>query len=136
MNDVNLFIHMLERMCPVFFATNTSNYAKWMKRYHLNLLNMDNTHPGTREDFQNEALSVRCTDKCFSRTPVNLMLEQTINADVMSRLTGITAFTLSVSARKRWMITRTAQISIVGHLLKKKDVHKDTKRTHVDLQKM
>jgi len=61
--------------------------------------------------------------------------------------TGITAFTQSVSARKRWMTTRTVRSSIVGHLmtkvglLKKEDVHKDTKQTRVerdnsDLQKL
>ena len=45
-NEVDLFVHTLERMCPVFFATNRPNYARWMTRYHLNLLNMDSTHPG------------------------------------------------------------------------------------------
>ena len=38
------------------------------------------------------ALSIRRTNKDFSRVAVDLTLEQTINADVTSRLTGIAAF--------------------------------------------
>ena len=45
-NDLELFIFCLGKMCAVFFAANRNNYARWMVRYHLNLLNVDTTHPG------------------------------------------------------------------------------------------
>ena len=35
-------------MYAVFFATSRPNYAGWMTRYHLDLLNIDETHPGAR----------------------------------------------------------------------------------------
>ena len=71
------------------FAGNRPNHALWMVRYHFNLLNVD---PGVRRILENGALSIRRTGKDFSRTPVDLTLEQTINADTASRLTGFFSF--------------------------------------------
>ncbi len=111
-NDVDLFLHGLGHMLPVFFAGNRPNYARWMVRYHLNLVNMDKTHPGVQRVLENGALSVRRTKKTFSRTPVDMTLEQTVNADAASRLTGVGSFTQSESARKRWMVTRSVRSSM------------------------
>ncbi len=104
-------------MCHVFFAANRPNYARWMVRYHLNLLNIDDSHLGVRIMLENGGLTVRRTSKSFARVPVDLTLEQTINADAGSRMTGIVAFTQSIAARKRWMITRSTRSAIVGRLL-------------------
>ena len=70
-----------------------------MVRYHLNLLNIEQSHPGVREMLLSGALSVRRTNKSFTRTPVDLTLEQTVNADAASRMTGISAFTININAR-------------------------------------
>ena len=51
-------------------------------------------------------------------------LEQTINADAASRLTGISAFSQSYTARRRWMITRSVRSAIVGALLSKTGIRK------------
>ena len=103
----------------MFFAANRQNYARWMVRYHLNLLNVDPTHPGVRDSLVNGALSIRRSDKSFSRNAVDMTLEQTINADAASRHTGITAFTNSMAARRKWMTTKTIRSAVVGHLLKR-----------------
>ena len=116
-NDVDLFVYALSQMCPVFFAASHQNYARWMVRYCLRLLNIDNTHPGLRDLLQAGAFSVRRTSTSFSRTPVDMTLEQTVNADAASRLTGVSSFTNSDSARKRWMITRAVRSSIVENLM-------------------
>ena len=58
MNDVDLYIYALGQMCPVFFATQRPNYARWMTRYHLNLLNMEQTHEGIRTVFEDGAFSI------------------------------------------------------------------------------
>ena len=105
-NDLELFIHTLGEMCPVFFATNRPNYARWMVRYQLNLLNVDHTHPGVKEMLEGGAMSVRRTTKDFSRSAVDLTLEQTINADAASRLTGVARFGHSDPARRKWMISK------------------------------
>ena len=129
-NDLELFIC---EMCPLFFTTSRPNYARWMVRYYLNLLNVDQTHPGVKQILVGGALSIRRTNKTFSRTAVDLTLEQTINADAASRLTGIAAFSYSDPARRRRMLTRGARNGIVGGLFEKaglktaEDVSKSTK---------
>ena len=51
---------------------------------------------------ENGGSAVKRTTKIFfARAPVDLTLEQTVNADAASRLTGIAAFSQSVGARKR-----------------------------------
>lgn len=117
MNDVPLYTYALGLMCPIFFATHKPNYARWMSLYHLNLLNMDMTHPGIRSSFQGGALSIRRTRHTFSRSAVDITLEQTVNRDAASRQRGIAAFTQNASARKRWTVTRSFRGAIVSCLL-------------------
>ena len=50
-------------------------------------------------DFKNGWFSVSRTRKSFSSTPIDLTLEQTINADSVSQHLGISAITDSISAR-------------------------------------
>lgn len=132
-NDIELFIYALAEMIPLFFATNRPNYSRWMVRYVLNLLNVDTTHPGIKEVLANGALSIKRTSKPFSRTPIDMALEQTINADAASRMTGIASFSTSVNARSRWMVTRSVRSYIVSvlmgkaDLVSKEDVTKDLK---------
>lgn len=80
-NDLDLFTYCLGEMCSIFFATNHPNYARYMVRYHLNPLNIEETHPGGHQMLLSGGVSVRRTSKPFTRTPVDLVLEQTINAD-------------------------------------------------------
>lgn len=90
---------------------NHQNYSRWLVQNLSDLANIDETHPGLRTAFENGALSVRRTAKNFCRTPIDLTLEQTINAN---KLTGISAFTNSISARQKWSEThpvRTASIT-------------------------
>ena len=47
---------------------------------------------------------------------MDLTLEQTVNADAASRMTGISAFTQNVNARSRWMITHSLRSAILGYL--------------------
>ena len=130
-NDLDLFIHSLRNICPIFFSCHRPNYARWMVRYLHNLLNMDITHPGVREALSNGALSIRRSSKGFSRNAVDITLEQTVNADAASHATGITAFTNSEQARKKWMLTMSPRSSIVGHLLVKAGL-----KTHEDVSKL
>lgn len=69
------------------------------------------------EEFECVALSIRRTAKNFSRSPIDLTLEQTINANAANRLTGITSFTNSITARQRWSETHTARTAIITNFL-------------------
>lgn len=84
--------------------------------YSYRLVNREDTHPGISKYFDLGALSVRRTEKNFSRTAHDITLEQTCNRDAASRHTGITAFTISASGRKRWCVTRAARSMIVTTL--------------------
>ncbi|KAK2138952.1 hypothetical protein LSH36_2190g00024 [Paralvinella palmiformis] len=106
-------------MISVLFAANRPNYSRWIMKYHRNLLNIEDSHPGINQVLCNGALSMSRTDKNFSRSAVDFTLEQTINADAASRHTGIVAFNNSDTARQRWMLTRSARSAIVGKLLAK-----------------
>ena len=96
-----------------------------MVRYQLNLLNIDESHPGAKSVLMSGGLSVRRSNKTFSRTPVDLTLEQTINADAASRSTGIVAFTNSQDARRRWLVTHAMRGAILSHLLKSAGLSRD-----------
>jgi len=97
-NDVSLYTHALGLMCSVFFATHEPKYARSMSLYHLNLLNVEATHPWILTNFEAGALSVRRTRHSFSRSAV----EQTVNRGAAaSRQSGIACFTQNVGARKR-----------------------------------
>ena len=66
---------------------------------------------------------------------VNLTNEQTIlqdpcgfefradnvNADVPSRLKGVASFSKSVSARRKWIVTRIVLSELVSHLIESQD---------------
>ena len=117
-NDLNLYIFALSNLCPLFFACHRPNYSRWMVRFLHNLINIDATHPGVRTALEGGALSIRRTEKGFSRNAVNITLEQTVNADAASHSTGITAYTNSDSARKKWAITHSARSAVLSHLFK------------------
>ncbi|RUM44803.1 MAG: hypothetical protein DSY80_04015 [Desulfocapsa sp.] len=146
-NDVNLFITSLGEMCPIFFFGNRPNYSRWMVKYYHNLMNIDTSHPGLRSILENGAFSIRRSTKSFSRNAVDITLEQTINADAASRSTGISAFSQSESAKRRWMVTRSVRSAIIGSLLgsaglkAKEDVSKSLrpyriKKDNTDLNKI
>ena len=80
---------------------------------------MEETHPGLKQLLSQGAMSIKRTDKPFSRSAVDFTLEQTINADAASRKTGIAAFTSSESVRQRWPLTRFVRSAIVGNLFTK-----------------
>ena len=112
-NDLELFIFSLTPIIDLFFATAHVNYSRWLTKFQLDLMNIDDTHPGLKQILGKGAFTVRRTAHDFSRIPVDLTLEQTINADAASRLTGITAFTNDYSARLRWMITKSTRASFI-----------------------
>ena len=102
-NDVPLFVYCLGKMYPVFLSAGRPNYSWWMVKYNLNLLNAEETQPGITEVQEKSGLTIRRTSKSFSRCPMDLTLEQTVNADAASFLTGIAAFTKSIRAREKFV---------------------------------
>lgn len=116
-SDVKLYNYAAHEICALCFAFNHQNYARWLTRNHDNFANIEKTHPGLLEDFENGALSIRRTAKSFCRSPVDLTLEQTINANAGNKLTGVTSFTNNLQARQRWSETHTARTAIITNFL-------------------
>ena len=64
---------------------------------------------------------------------MDLTSEQTVNAGVASKSTGISTFTTSDKSKTRWMLTKSARSSIIGILMKHarlsntSDAHKELK---------
>ena len=44
-----------------------------------------------------------------------------VNADVPSRLKGMTSFSKCVRARRKWIATRSVLIELVSHLIESRD---------------
>ncbi|GBP23630.1 hypothetical protein EVAR_80247_1 [Eumeta japonica] len=86
-------------------------------QYQYNLIKVPTTHPGLEQDFRKGLFGVKRTNKPFSRQPIDLTLEQTINADAARTLTGITYLTHSISARQRWARSHDIRSSIITHVL-------------------
>lgn len=111
-SDTRLYEYTLYHINAMFFLFDHPNYSRWLMFYRHKLSNIDNTHIGMKQQLENGALSVRRTNKNFARTAVDLTLEQTINANASNRLTGISTFTNSLSARQRWIETHGIRMSI------------------------
>ncbi|GFU60009.1 uncharacterized protein TNCV_3237911 [Trichonephila clavipes] len=68
---------------------NQQNYARWTVKYYDNLLKVAQTHSDLYEEFKQSRFGIKRATKPFSRQPINLVLEQTINANTARRLTGV-----------------------------------------------
>jgi hypothetical protein len=115
----------------LFFVSNQPNYARYLVRYLDNLRKVDETHPGLRVNFE------KGSKKPFSKQPIDLTLEQTINADAANKLTGISHITNSISARQRWCRSHTIRSTIISHTMKQtglnkvQDVRADLKNSRI-----
>lgn len=112
--NIDIYIYTLTSVIGLFFATNHGNYSRWLTKFQLDLMNLEQSHPGLRKILEEGAFTVHRAEHAFSRVPVDLTLEQTVNADAASRLTGITSATNSYSARLRWMITKSTRASFTS----------------------
>ena len=131
--DFQLFLARIPDLTNFFFALNHHNYARWMVRYYHNLVVLPNSHPEVYEEFKSGLFSIRRTEKPFSGSPVDLTLEQTINADAANQKKGITSLTNSIGARQRWAESHYLRTALLTQMFdnlgldKKEDVSRDLK---------
>ena len=85
-------------------------------KYYDSLLKLPTTHPEVYDDFKNCWFGIKRAKKNFSGTPIDLTLEQTINADAASQRHGISTVTNSISARQRWAESHYLRTSITSML--------------------
>ena len=99
-----------------FFAFNHINYARWLTRYHDNLLKLQETHPTVYAEFKDGLFFIKKTNTSFSGISTDLTLEQTIGADAVCQRIGISAMSNSISARQRWAQSHHIRTSEILHL--------------------
>ena len=75
---------MLVTIIDLYFATNQQNYARWISKYQLDLMTLDDSHLGLRPFIEDGDFSVRQSNNQFARIPVDLTLEQTVSVDAAS----------------------------------------------------
>ncbi|GFU98409.1 hypothetical protein TNCV_3652401 [Trichonephila clavipes] len=106
----------------LFFICNQPNYARWASKYYDNLMKIAENHPDLFEEFQKGFFGIQRTYKPFSKQPIDLVLEQTINADAARRLTGVIQFTNSISACQRWALSHDIRSTTISYVYKDLDL--------------
>lgn len=71
------------------------------------------------EQFRKSAFQVKRTKKNLGRSPEDLTLEQTVNADAANTMTVISHFTNSVPGRQRCALSYDIRTTVISTLLKK-----------------
>ena len=144
LGDLELYIYGLPQITNYLCTFNHPNYARWLVRYHDNLLKLSETHKDVYDEFKKGCFGIKRTKKDFSRLPIDLTLEQTVNADAASQKTGISYFTNSISARQRWADSHFGGFSEVLNKLDittKEDISQELKPNRImkntrDLEKI
>ena len=112
-----MYLYILPRITNLFLAFNQQNYARWLTRYHDNLLQVSQTHPGLLEIMQKNGIGVKRTPKPHSTQPIDLILEETINLDAANSITGISHITNSIAARQRWCKSHSFRTSVLTNVM-------------------
>lgn len=81
--------------------------------YVNNLMKAQNSNLRVVSEFRRGAFGIRRTKSGFSRSPVDLTVEQTINADASKQLTYNLAAE-SISARQRWALSHSIRTKILS----------------------
>jgi len=111
--DVDRYMAVLPSVMDVFFGLNRPNYARWGVLF---LNQLKNAPQGCHAVLKAGAFSIRRTEKNFSRSAIDLTLEQTVNRDAASPMRGIVGFHQSHNAIRRWCITATHRGMAVSEL--------------------
>ena len=136
--DLPLYTFCLSQISDLFFTFNQPNYARWTVRYHDNLLKLKESHPEVYKSFSKGFFGIKQTNKKFSRLPVDLTLEQTINTDAATQKVGITNLTNSISARQKWAECHYIRTEIISNLKddlnlsSKDDISKELKQSWIE----
>ena len=113
MNDVSGYLNVFPLILDVFFGLHRPNYARWGMLFPQRIQEAD---PKLRELLEKGAFSIRRTPKNYSRSAVDLSLEQSVNRDSASSMRGIVSFRNSDAALRRWSITMTQRAMAVTEL--------------------
>ena len=102
-NNIEGYISALPAVIDIF-ALNRTSYARWGVLF---LNQLESAAPQAKMVLKAGSFSIRQTVRNFSRSAIDLTLEQAVNRDVASPMKGIVGFHHSINAIRRWCITST-----------------------------
>ena len=114
MGDYDLRLKCWTGSLPFYFAMNKQNYARFGSFYCLQLMTLDDTHPGTRDELQ-KGLSV-CRNNTGIRQSVDAAGEQTFMKNSKTP-GGIKNFSHQETAYRKWVLNRPFTSAMVSSLL-------------------
>ena len=120
-NDLDLHIAALYKLCPLLFAFDHHNYARYLPVYLIMLMNLNKTHPGSDDLLRKNGFSVCRLLIPLSRNAVDIMIEQTINQHA-KRQGGIIGFSRNYSPYYHWCVTRHYRAKLVEATLSHADM--------------
>ncbi|KAL8571804.1 hypothetical protein ACOMHN_053962 [Nucella lapillus] len=133
-NDFDLHLSCLQDMCPLLFAMDYHNYARYATVYFLHMLNLSHNHPDAIQHLRQGGFSVARSSVPACRIPVDQTIEQTINCQAKSK-GGIVGFSRNSAAYFRWCMTRHVRASFLAATLEMAGMTgDDVNKVHKDLQ--
>ena len=94
MNDIQLYIYSLRQLCPLLFASDRVNYARYLPLYHTMISQLA---PDAYALLENNGLSVSRSSVPGCRIPVDRAIEQTINRSAKT-VGGVVGFSRNANA--------------------------------------
>ena len=88
-----------------------------MSLYSLDFPNLETSQPELQKILTEGGFSVNRTRQSFASVPVDMALEQTINANAKNSLKGIMAFADISTAVNRWIVTTSMKSKILNTVL-------------------
>ncbi|KAG1711251.1 hypothetical protein GQR58_002553 [Nymphon striatum] len=122
-NDFDMRLDSWERMLPMYFAFNKTNYARYGTWYVQTLKEIDDRYPGLKPLLQSNGLSVQAQTACSIRTSIDQRGEQSINRDAKTP-GGIRFFASNKEAILKWCLNRADVAKSTGELKKMAGVSK------------
>jgi len=115
LNEYDLRLKCWTDSLPFCFAMNKQNYARYGTFYCRQLMTLDDTHPGAKDDLLKKGLSV-CRNNTGIRQSTDAAGEQTFMKNSKTP-GGIKNFTHQETAYRKWVLNRPFTSAMVSSLL-------------------
>jgi len=104
---IHLFVEVLEKLAPWFFALDHVNYARWLPIF---IRDMKSLPDEVKDDFHRNWVITK-TNKKFSSIPIDQAHEQ--NNAIVKGLGGVVGLTENPIAFRRWMVAGPEMSSLI-----------------------
>ena len=123
-NIFDLRLEMWEEALQACFSMNKINYARYGTYYVEQLRNLEETHPGAKEELERNGIS-ECRNNFNIRQSIDGAGETTFMKDAKI-VGGIKNFTTQDSTYEKWVLSRAGQAEYKSELLRIAGMSKDS----------